>query len=70
MSILLRRLRKERGWSQSELARRSGIHSSTISLIESGRLTPYDTQIDKIADAFGVSKRRAAQLVRDSESSE
>jgi len=64
MPSSLKILRQENGWSQSELARRSGIHATTISLIESGRLIPYDAQIAKIAQAFGISKRQAAKLVR------
>ena len=67
MPMLLREFRKERGWSQSELARRSGMHATTISLIESGRLEAYDAQIVKIAQAFGISKERAAKLMRHSE---
>lgn len=46
--------RKTLGWSQSELARRSGLHSTTISQIERGRLLPYPSQIKKLAKALGV----------------
>jgi len=65
MPMLLKIMREKRGWSQSELARRSGLHATTISLIESGRLTAYDVQIDKIAEVFGISRRKAAKLVRE-----
>jgi len=44
--------RKRRGWSQSELARRAGMHNSTVSLIEHGRMTPYQSQLDKLAGAL------------------
>lgn len=67
MPILLKLARSDRGWSQSELARRSGIHATTISLIESGRLAPYDAQIEKLAGAFGISRAQAAKLVRNTE---
>ncbi len=46
------------------------MHAATISLIESGRLEAYDVQIDKIAQAFGISRKRAAKLMRDSEDGE
>ena len=37
--------------SQSELARRSVMHVSTVSLIVRGRMVPYDSQLAKIAAA-------------------
>lgn len=46
--------REQKGWSQAELARRSGLHPSTISLLESGRLVPYPGQLTKLALALGV----------------
>lgn len=46
--------RKTLGWSQSELSRRSGVHPTTISQIESGRLQPYKSQLKKLAKALGV----------------
>jgi transcriptional regulator with XRE-family HTH domain len=46
--------RKKLGWSQSELSRRSGVHPSSISQFENGRLLPYPSQIKKLAKALGV----------------
>jgi transcriptional regulator with XRE-family HTH domain len=46
--------RKKLGWSQSELARKSGLHSTTISQIENGWLRPYPSQIKKLAKALDV----------------
>ena len=46
--------REARGWSRAELARRANMNPSTISLIESGRQTPYPSQTAKIAAALGV----------------
>lgn len=37
---MIRELRQEKGWSQSELARRAGIKQGVLSYIESGR-TPH-----------------------------
>jgi HTH-type transcriptional regulator / antitoxin HipB len=34
----LRRARYARGWTQRELGRRSGVHQTTISRLENGRL--------------------------------
>ena len=46
--------RRRRGWSLAELARRAGMHPSTVGLIESGRLQAYPGQLAKLADALGV----------------
>lgn len=48
----IKRLRRAYGWSQLELARRSGVHPSTISQIENERLVPYETQLLKLASAL------------------
>ncbi len=50
--------RKRRGWSQAELARRAHLNAATLSQIESGRLTPYGSQVQKIADALGLPPAR------------
>ncbi|MNL79006.1 HTH-type transcriptional regulator SinR [compost metagenome] len=48
--------RLERGWTQSELAERSGVSQSTISQIESGeRKYPRVNNIKKIAEALETS---------------
>lgn len=67
MARLLKIYRQERGWSQSELGRRSGIHASTISLIESGRLEPYDAQLAKIAKALKLSKAEVDKLMAEAD---
>ena len=57
--------RRKRGWSQSELARRSGVHSTSISLIEGRRLVPGAVQLDKLARALDVSAAAAGALLDD-----
>ena len=57
--------RKRRGWSQAELARRAHLNAATLSQIESGRLTPYGSQVQKIADALGVPGAEAHLLLED-----
>ena len=45
----------EKGWSQSELARRSGVKQGVLSYIESGRtLHPRIDTLALIAKALGV----------------
>lgn len=51
----LRKLREERGLSQRELARLSGVSNGTISLIEQGRSDPTLGLMMKILDGIGVS---------------
>ncbi len=48
------RLRLDKGWSKSELARQAAIHPSQVGLIESGRFVPYKSQLAKLAAALGV----------------
>lgn len=52
----IRNYREERGWSQTELAKKMGYTSrSTICCIESGRNDVTTTTIIKFADIFGVT---------------
>ncbi len=51
----VRKLRLKRGWSQHELARRSGLPQSHISRLENAKHTPTYLTIEKLARAFGVS---------------
>jgi transcriptional regulator with XRE-family HTH domain len=50
----IRQLRKERGWSQAELARRAGISQPTIASIECGTQRTA-RNIQNVAKALGVS---------------
>lgn len=44
--------REALGLSKSAFGRESGLHVSTVSQIENGRLVPYPTQMEKIIRAF------------------
>jgi len=55
--------RNQKGWSRAELARRAGMHPSTVSLIESGRLVAYPSQLDKLALALDLPASHAPDLV-------
>jgi len=50
----LRRLRLHKGWSQQDLAGKSGVGQDTISGIESGRREPRPSTLRKLAQALGV----------------
>jgi HTH-type transcriptional regulator / antitoxin HipB len=66
---LIRRARKQRGWSQTQLGERAGLRQETISLIETGNpATRFDTILAVLAALdleFQVgprSKGRAATI--------
>lgn len=59
-------LRNSVDWSQSELARKSGVTSSAISQIEKGDRMPSLVVIRKLAEAFNVP---VSELTGDSTSS-
>jgi transcriptional regulator with XRE-family HTH domain len=55
LSQSVRRLRQAKGWSQEELASRSGLHRTFISQVERISKTPTITSVEKIARALDVS---------------
>lgn len=50
----VRRLRRDRGYSQSELARRADLAKQTLSSIEAGETNPTVLTLSAIAEALGV----------------
>ena len=60
----LRKLRTERGWSQSDLALRAGMDRNYLSLIELGRNSPSVRMLLRLCQALDV---RAAQVLDDVE---
>lgn len=58
----LKRIRKEKGWSQEELAFESGIHRTYISGIERGARNPTIVILARLAETLRVS---VDQLVKD-----
>jgi transcriptional regulator with XRE-family HTH domain len=51
----IREYREALGWSQAELAFRSGVSPSTVYNWESGRFEPKASQLRKVAQALKVS---------------
>ncbi len=50
----MRRIRREKGWSQEELADRADVHRTYISGVERCVRNPTITIVGRIADALGV----------------
>lgn len=56
----LKKLRKERGWTQKELEERTGVAQRNISSYESGKLQPSSRTLRKFAEAFEVAVEELA----------
>lgn len=50
----IRKLRRERDWTQSELGERAGVNYRNIPRYETDKLNPGLKVLQKFADAFGV----------------
>lgn len=55
ITVIIANLRKEKGWSQSDLANESGVSREMISKYERGLAIPSVDAAKNIADAFIVS---------------
>jgi transcriptional regulator with XRE-family HTH domain len=53
----VRELREERGWTQNELAAKSGMVYQAVSRLESGKHPPNVATLERLAEAFGVEMR-------------
>ena len=62
VGLNLKRIRKERGWSQEELAFESGLHRTYISGIERGARNPTVMILARIAETLSVS---VSELVKE-----
>ena len=52
---LIRKNREARGWTEYQLAARSGLPQSTISSWYQKGMTPSFSSLEKICDAFGLT---------------
>lgn len=59
----LTELRRARGWSKAELARRAHLAEGDVGKIESGRLVPYESQLGRLAMVLDVPVAKAATLL-------
>jgi transcriptional regulator with XRE-family HTH domain len=51
---VIRMLRELKGWTQAELAKRSGISATTISLLKNDKVEIGKKRVENIAKAFSV----------------
>lgn len=54
LAVMIVRLREARGWSQRQLAEKTGIKQPQIARIEKGRHLPTIDTLWKLADALGA----------------
>jgi transcriptional regulator with XRE-family HTH domain len=54
----LRKLRKDRGYTQAELAKLAKISEAYVSLLETGGKKPTDRVITKLTDALNIEENR------------
>lgn len=60
---VLRELRKERGFSQEELADAAAIHPTYVSQVERGLKSPTMRMLGKLAKALGASPSKIMRLL-------
>jgi transcriptional regulator with XRE-family HTH domain len=56
----IRELRRERGWTQFELALAVGVQPQTVYLWERGRRIPQVPQLRKLGEVFGLCSDKIA----------
>jgi Predicted transcriptional regulator with C-terminal CBS domains len=54
LGLRVRQLRKERKWSQKELAERTGMSQPSVARFEAGGTTPTLAVLDRMARAFDM----------------
>lgn len=52
---MLKKLRKERGWTQEDVSQKIGVRLKTYALWESGYFNPVASNLVKLADLYGVT---------------
>lgn len=55
VGVAVKRIRETLGWSQADLAKRSGLHVTAISHIECGRRGARLETLYSVAKAFGMT---------------
>ena len=62
-AVLLEHLRKERGWSKAELAKRADFDPSSITRLEQGARSPERETVLQLADAMALPMRQRDHLL-------
>lgn len=62
VGLNLQALRRERGFSQEELAHRASVHQTYLSGLERGRRNPSLLVLKRVADALGVDIERLVRM--------
>src|SRR5690242_17053951 len=61
--VLLRSFRRDRGWTQEELAERAGVSQDAVSTLERGtRRTPWPDTVTRLAAALDLTEEERAQF--------
>ena len=55
LGLRIKFLRKERGWSQEDLALEANVNKNYICDLENGRRNPSLDILERISNAFGIS---------------
>lgn len=58
----IKKLRKQLGWSQEQLAEKTGVSAPYITQIEVGKRTPSLDIVEKLATAFGVEYKTLFEI--------
>lgn len=58
----LRQLRRLKGWTQQELARRAGVTEQTVVRLEAGQGEPRVSTMRAVAEALGVEIRQVDEF--------
>lgn len=64
VGVNVRLVRTRNGWSQEELAFRSGLHRTYVSGVERGARNPTVVVLGRLADALGVAPAELFEPVR------
>lgn len=54
LGLIISRLRKEKGWTQKELAEKAGVTQNQVSRIEKDKMQPRRSTVQALATAFEV----------------
>lgn len=55
VAAVVRRLRKQRGWNQDQLAGKAGLSRCMMSFIEAGRRNPSLPALERLAEALDTT---------------